>query len=127
MFLAICQGLGLAIAVGLIIGVVVPPIMPAWGAVAGAAPLGVLAAWAALKGADEPLWPALFVGGLGAGLAAMVTRDVVSARPRRGDGRRGAPPPAPTPAAPGRPPPRRGGARPPLPGSFFPSLKPFLA
>jgi len=86
MFLAICQGLGLAIAVGLIIGVVVPPIMPAWGAVAGAAPLGVLAAWAALKGADEPLWPALFIGVLGAGLAAMVTRDVVSGAVRRQQG-----------------------------------------
>ena len=62
MFLAICQGLGLAIAAGLIIGAVLPPVMPAWGAVAGAAPLGVLAAGAALHGADEALWPALPVG-----------------------------------------------------------------
>src|SRR5215204_1203486 len=76
MLLAICQGLGLAIAVGLIIGVVVPPIMPAWGAVAGAAPLGVLAAGAALNGADETLWPALPVGLLGAGLAAVVVAGV---------------------------------------------------
>jgi hypothetical protein len=83
MLLAICQGLGLAIAVGLIIGVVVPPIMPAWGAVAGAAPLGVLAAGAALNGADEALWPALPVGLIGAGLAAIVTRDVVSGAARR--------------------------------------------
>ena len=86
MFLAICQGLGLAIAVGLIIGVVVPPIMPAWGAVAGAAPLGVLAAGAALNGADEALWPALGVGVIGAGLAAVVTRDVVSGAVRRQQG-----------------------------------------
>ena len=86
MLLAICQGLGLAIAVGLIIGVVVPPIMPAWGAVAGAAPLGVLAAGAALNGADEALWPALPVGVLGAGLAAIVTRDVVSGAARRQQG-----------------------------------------
>jgi hypothetical protein len=86
MFLAICQGLGLAIAVGLIVGVVVPPIMPAWGAVAGAAPLGVLAAGAALHGADEALWPALFVGVIGAGLAAVVTRDVVSGAVRRQQG-----------------------------------------
>lgn len=86
MLLAICQGLGLAIAVGLIIGVVVPPIMPAWGAVAGAAPLGVLACGAALNGADEALWPALPVGVIGAGLAAIVTRDVVSGAVRRQQG-----------------------------------------
>jgi hypothetical protein len=83
MLLAICQGLGLAIAVGLIIGVIVPPIMPAWGAVAGAAPLGILAAGAALNGADEALWPALPVGLIGAGLAAIVTRDVASGAVRR--------------------------------------------
>ena len=76
MFLAICQGLGLAIAVGLILGVVLPPIMPSWGAVVGAAPLGVLACGAALNGADEALWPALPVGVIGAGLAAVVARDV---------------------------------------------------
>jgi hypothetical protein len=86
MLLAICQGLGLAIAVGLIIGVVVPPIMPAWGAVAGAAPLGVLAAGAALNGADEALWPALPVGIVGAGLSAIVTRDVASGAARRTQG-----------------------------------------
>jgi hypothetical protein len=83
MLLAICQGLGLAIAVGLLIGVVVPPIMPAWGAAAGAAPLGVLAAGAALNGADEALWPALPVGLIGAGLAAIVTRGVVAGAARR--------------------------------------------
>src|SRR6266513_2098344 len=83
MLLAICQGLGLAIAVGLIIGVVVPPIMPAWGAMAGEAPLGVLAAGAALNGADEALWPALPVGVVGAGLAAIVTHDVASGAARR--------------------------------------------
>src|SRR5215218_591927 len=86
MLLAICQGLGLAIAVGLIIGVVVPTIMPAWGAVVGAAPLGVLAAGAALNGADEALWPALGVGVLGAGLAAIVARDVASGAARRQQG-----------------------------------------
>ncbi len=83
MLLAICQGLGLAIAIGLIIGVVVPPIMPAWGAVVGAAPLGVLAAGAALNGADEALWPALPVGVIGAALAAVVARDVASGAARR--------------------------------------------
>ena len=86
MLLAICQGLGLASAVGLIIGVVVPPIMPAWGPVAGAAPLGVLAAGAALNGADEALWPALPVGVVGAGLAAIVTRDVAAGAVRRQQG-----------------------------------------
>jgi hypothetical protein len=98
MLLAICQGLGLAIAVGLIIGVVVPPIMPAWGAVAGAAPLGVLAAGAALNGADEALWPALPVGLIGAGLAAIVTRDVVSGAVRRQQGGLGTQPQAQAPA-----------------------------
>jgi hypothetical protein len=83
MFLAICQGLGLAIAVGLILGIVFPPIMPTWGAIAGAAPLGILAAGAALNGADEALWPAIPVGLIGAGLAAVVTRDVASGAIRR--------------------------------------------
>jgi hypothetical protein len=83
MFLAICQGLGLAIAAGLILGVVFPPIMPAWGAVLGASPIGVLAAGAALNGADEALWPALPVGVIGAGLAAIVTRDVAAGAIRR--------------------------------------------
>src|ERR671923_2453917 len=83
MFLAVCQGLGLAIAAGLILGVVFPPVMPTWGAVVGAAPIGVLAAGAALNGADEPLWPALAVGVIGAGLAAMVTRDVAAGAIRR--------------------------------------------
>jgi hypothetical protein len=83
MFLAICQGLGLAIAAGLILGVVFPPIMPAWGVVVGASPIGVLAAGAALNGADEALWPALPVGVIGAGLAAIVTRDVAAGAIRR--------------------------------------------
>ena len=81
--LVICQGLGLAIAAGLIIGVVLPPVMPDWGAFAGAAPLGVLACAAALGGAEEPLWPALPVGLLGAGLAATVSRDVAAGATRR--------------------------------------------
>jgi hypothetical protein len=83
MFLAICQGLGLAIAAGLILGVVFPPIMPTWGVVAGAAPIGVLAAGAALNGAGEPVWPAIPVGVIGAGLAAVVARDVASGAIRR--------------------------------------------
>jgi hypothetical protein len=83
MFLAICQGLGLAIAAGLILGVVFPPIMPTWGVVVGAAPIGVLAAGAALNGADESVWPALPVGVLGAGLAAVVSRDVAAGAIRR--------------------------------------------
>ena len=83
MFLAVCQGLGLAIAAGLILGVVFPPIMPTWGVVAGAAPIGVLAAGAALNGADESVWPALPVGVIGAGLAAVVSRDVAAGAIRR--------------------------------------------
>jgi hypothetical protein len=91
MFLAVCQGLGLAIAAGLILGVVFPPIMPTWGVVVGAAPIGVLAAGAALNGADESVWPALPVGMIGAGLAAVVSRDVAAGAIRRqGDRLRGA-------------------------------------
>jgi hypothetical protein len=94
MLLAICQGLGLAIAVGLILGVVFPPIMPDWGAIAGAAPLGVIAAGAALHGADEAVWPALPVGVIGAGFAAMVTRDVAAGAARRQQGGLGTEPQA---------------------------------
>jgi hypothetical protein len=83
MLLAVCQGLGFAIAVGLILGVVFPPIMPTWGAVVGVAPLGVIAAGAALNGADEALWPAVPVGVIGAGLAAAVTRDIAAGAIRR--------------------------------------------
>jgi hypothetical protein len=83
LLLASCQGLGLAIAAGLILGVVLPPIMPTWGAVAGVAPLGVLAAGAALQGADEAVWPALPVGVIGAGVAAAVSRDVATGAVRR--------------------------------------------
>jgi hypothetical protein len=90
--LAICQGLGLAIAAGLIIGVVVPPIMPTWGVLAGAAPLGIIACGAALNGEDEALWPALPVGLLGAGLAATVSRDVAAGAARRQRGSPGDPP-----------------------------------
>jgi hypothetical protein len=82
-FNAICLGLGLALAAGLVIGVVVPPIMPTWGVLAGAAPLGVLACAAALNGRDEPLWPAIPIGALAAGLAAMVARDVAAGAARR--------------------------------------------
>jgi hypothetical protein len=89
--LAICQGLGLAIAAGLIIGVVVPPIMPTWGVLAGAAPLGIIACGAALNGEDEALWPALQVGLLGAGLAATVSRDVAAGAARRQRGSPGDP------------------------------------
>jgi len=82
-FLAICQGLGLALAAGLVIGVVLPPIMPTWGVLAGAAPLGVLACAAALSGADEAVWPALPVGVFAAGFAAVVARDVAAGAARR--------------------------------------------
>ena len=42
-----------------------------------------MAAGAALNGADEAIWPALPVGVIGAGLAAIVTRDVASGAVRR--------------------------------------------
>jgi len=83
LFGASCEGLGLAIAAGLVLGVVFPPIMPSWGAIAGAAPLGVIAAGAALQGQDEALWPALPLGIVGAGLAATVSRDIAAGAARR--------------------------------------------
>jgi hypothetical protein len=83
LLLAICQGLGLAIAAGLILGVVFPPIMPTWGAIVGVAPLGVLAAGAALHGADEAVWPALPVGVIGSGFSVAVSRDVAAGAARR--------------------------------------------
>jgi hypothetical protein len=82
-FMAICTGLGLALAAGLIIGVVVPPITPAWGAFVAAAPLGVLGCGAALNGADEEMWPALLIGPAAAGGAALITRDVAGGAARR--------------------------------------------
>jgi hypothetical protein len=83
MFLAICEGLGLAIAAGLILGVVMPPVMPDWGVLVGALPLGVIAAGAAMNGSDEAVWPALPIGLLGAGVAALVSRDVAAGAARR--------------------------------------------
>ncbi|MDP9188324.1 MAG: hypothetical protein M3O25_03645 [Actinomycetota bacterium] len=73
----------MAIAAGLVIGVVLPPIMPSWGVIAGAAPLGILASALVLNGDDEPVWPAFAIGLLGAGLAAMVSRDIASGAARR--------------------------------------------
>ncbi len=70
-------------AAGLIIGVVLPAVMPTWGVIVAAAPLGVLAAGAALSGADEAVWPALPVGVVGAGLAAILSRDVAAGAQRR--------------------------------------------
>lgn len=89
MFEATCEGLGLAIAAGLIVGVVLPAVMPGWGVIVAAAPLGVAAAAAALNGADEAIWPAFPVGVLGAGLAAIVSRDVAAGAQRRASDHRG--------------------------------------
>jgi hypothetical protein len=83
MFLTVCQGLGLAIAVGFILGVILPPIMPGWGVVVGAAPLGVVVALVTLSADDRAVWPALPIGIVGAGLAALVARDVASGAARR--------------------------------------------
>jgi uncharacterized protein (TIGR03382 family) len=82
-FFVICQGLGLALAAGLIIGVVLPPIMPTWGYVVGAAPLGIGGCIAALSSEDEPLWPAIPIGIVAAGLAAVVARDIAAGAARR--------------------------------------------
>src|SRR5262249_9194333 len=86
LLLAICEGLGLAIAAGLILGVVFPPIMPTWGAVVGVAPIAVIGAGAALSGADEAVWPALPIGVVGGGLSVAVTRDVAAGATRRASG-----------------------------------------
>lgn len=82
---ATCQGLGLAIAIGLVIGTLMPASMPPWAAAVVAVPLGVVACVATLKGADEAIWPALLVGLLGAGPAALVSRDVTLGAARRQD------------------------------------------
>ncbi len=82
-FLAICQGLGLALAAGLLVGVVLPPIMPTWGVVAGAAPLAIGGCIAALTGEDEAIWPAIPIGLLAGGLAAVVARDIAAGAARR--------------------------------------------
>jgi hypothetical protein len=81
--LALCQGLGLALAAGLIVGAVVPPVMPAWGVIAGAVPLGIVTCALALDGEGEPVWPALPIGIAAAALAAVVARDVVAGATRR--------------------------------------------
>jgi len=85
-FLTLCQALGVALAAGLVIGAVLPPVMPDWGVVAGAAPLGILVGVVILGGEDDPVWPAFFTGLLGAGLAALVARDVASGAARRARG-----------------------------------------
>jgi hypothetical protein len=82
-FLDICLGIGLALAAGLVIGVILPPVMPTWGVLGGAAPLGVLACAAALGPGDVPMALALVIGALSAGLAALVARDVAAGATRR--------------------------------------------
>jgi hypothetical protein len=95
-FLVVCQGLGLALAAGLVIGVVLPPIMPSWGVIAGAAPLGILLCVVSFNSEDEDIWPAIPIGILAAGLAAIVSRDVATGAARRqaegGEPGQGAPP-----------------------------------
>lgn len=82
-FLALCQALGLALASGLLVGVVLPPVMPPWGVLAAAAPLAVIGAGLALNGEGEAVWPALPIGVLAGGLAALVSRDVAAGASRR--------------------------------------------
>ena len=82
-FLALCQGLGLALAAGLLVGAALPPVMPGWGVIAGAAPLAVIGAGLALNGEGEAVWPALPIGVLAGGLAAVVSRDVAAGAARR--------------------------------------------
>src|SRR5829696_6197014 len=82
-FLDICLGIGLALAAGLVIGVILPPIMPIWGVLIGAAPLGVLACAAALAPGEVPMALALLIGALCSALAALVARDVAAGAARR--------------------------------------------
>jgi hypothetical protein len=81
--LALLRGLGLALAAGLVIGVVLPPVMPSWGVVVAAAPLGVLLVWLPLNAEDDPVWPAIPIGVIAAGLAATVSREVAAGATRR--------------------------------------------
>jgi hypothetical protein len=57
--------------------------MPGWGAIAAAAPLGIIACGAVLDGEDEAVWPAVPLGLIAAGLAALVARDVSAGAARR--------------------------------------------
>jgi len=81
--IALSQALGLALSVGVLIGAVVPPVMPAWGVAAGAAPLGAVVALASLNAEDEAVWPALPIGILAAGFAAIVIAEVAGGAARR--------------------------------------------
>ena len=82
-FVILCQALGLAISAGLVIGVAFPAVMPPWGALAGAVPIGIVAGVMILSGDSEPIWPAFITGPLGAGLAAVVSHDVATGAARR--------------------------------------------
>ncbi|MGH2923470.1 MAG: hypothetical protein ACRDKH_05515 [Solirubrobacterales bacterium] len=82
-FLALCQALGLAIAAGVIIGAATPAVMPSWGVMAGAAPLGILVAAASLDADDEDVWISIPLGALAAAFAAVVAADVTVGATRR--------------------------------------------
>ena len=82
-FLDLCQGLGLALAAGLVIGAVLPAAIPSWGVLIGAAPLAVVVSGLSLDAAGESVWPAIPIGIAAGGLAGIVSRDVVSGAARR--------------------------------------------
>ena len=82
-FGAICQGLGFATAVGIVIGAAVPQSVSRLVVVIAAVPIGVLVCAAALQGADEDVWPAIPAGGLAALIGAFVASGVVAGASRR--------------------------------------------
>jgi hypothetical protein len=82
-FGAICQGLGFATAVGIVIGAAVPQTVSRLVVLAVALPLGVLVCAAALDGADEIVWPAIPAGGLAALIGALASSGIVAGASRR--------------------------------------------
>lgn len=87
LFLAGCQGLGLALAVGALAGAVAPEGQARWALGALAAVLGAFLFGASLTPEDHPAWPGWLVGAPVALLAYVVARDIaVAARRRAGEG-----------------------------------------
>jgi hypothetical protein len=85
-FLAICQGLGLALAAAAVVGAAVPGGVTRAVVVLAAVPIAVVVCGASLSVDDEATWPALPVG-IGAGLlAGLVGRSVVAGAERREGG-----------------------------------------
>jgi hypothetical protein len=86
LFIAGCQGLGLALAAGIFSGAsgrrdAIGTILMLSAVIVGAALFGL-----SLSEEDHPAWPGWIVGGLAAGFAFVVTRDVAAGAATRAEG-----------------------------------------